>query len=288
MDNNFKLVTLNVGGKLFTTYYDTLKRSSYFQELIQNKKGEQAIAIKSDAQEESFFIDRDGDIFEAIMHYLRSCDILEKTPERLKKLKSEAAFFKFDELVMKVDQAFIIKLNVGGQLFTTFHKTLTQSKYFVNLLSKDSLSGKTMTDKNEIFIDCNGRLFSDVLFYLRTHSVFAKDIDMLRLLQEEAKFYQLDAMVEVSEQEIKNLSENGNQKVPFIVKNADCLKELQGKSNYIVLEEEENHFHVYRVLDVMNVRKNNHCGAHRSSNSCACPREHILKLLLYPTRKQLQ
>ncbi|KAL7314897.1 hypothetical protein PS15m_006412 [Mucor circinelloides] len=110
MDNNFKLVTLNVGGKLFTTYYDTLKRSSYFQELIQNKKGEQAIAIKSDAQEESFFIDRDGDIFEAIMHYLRSCDILEKTPERLKKLKSEAAFFKFDEVVMKVDQALYANL----------------------------------------------------------------------------------------------------------------------------------------------------------------------------------
>lgn len=181
----------------------------------------------------------------------------------------------------------IIKLNVGGQLFTTFHKTLAQSKYFVNLLRKDSLSGKTMTDKNEIFIDRNGRLFSDVLYYLRTHSMFAKDIDMLRLLQEEAKFYQLDAMVEVSEQEIKNLSENDNQKVPFIVKDADCLKELEGKSNYIVLEEEENHFHVYRVVDVMNVRKYSYCARHYSL-TCACPSESILKLLLYPTRKQLQ
>lgn len=182
----------------------------------------------------------------------------------------------------------IIKLNVGGQLFTTFHKTLTQSKYFVNLLNEDSLSGKTMTDKNEIFIDRNGRLFSDVLFYLRTHSVFAKDIDMLRLLQEEAKFYQLNAMVEVSEQEIENLSENGNQKVPFIVKNADCLKGLQGKSNYNVLEEEENYFRVYKVVDVMSVRKQSYCNLHYSSNCCACPSEHILKLLLYPTRKQLQ
>lgn len=182
----------------------------------------------------------------------------------------------------------IIELNVGGQLFTTFHKTLAQSKYFVNLLSKDSLSGKTMTDKNEIFIDCNGRLFSNILFYLRTHSVFAKDIDMLRLLQEEAKFYQLDAMVEVSEQEIKNLSENDNQKVQFIVKDADCLKELEGKSNYIVLEEEENHFRVYKVVDVVNVIRNGFCGIHPLSTPCACPREHILKLLLYPTRKQLQ
>ncbi|KAL9558471.1 hypothetical protein MBANPS3_000889 [Mucor bainieri] len=105
MDNNFKLITLNVGGKIFTTYYDTLKRSSYFQELVQNKKGEQAIAIEEGAQQQSFFIDRDGDTFEVIMHYLRSCDISVKTPAQLKKLKNEAAFFKFDELVLKADQA---------------------------------------------------------------------------------------------------------------------------------------------------------------------------------------
>lgn len=96
---------MNVGGKLFTTYYDTLKRSSYFQELIQNKKGDHAIAIQVEAQQESYFIDRDGDMFEVILHYLRSCDISGKTPAQLKKLKEETAFFKFEELIMKVDQA---------------------------------------------------------------------------------------------------------------------------------------------------------------------------------------
>ncbi|KAF1797790.1 BTB/POZ domain-containing protein [Mucor lusitanicus] len=105
MNNNFKLVTLNVGGRTFKTYYDTLKRSTYFQELIQNKKAEQAIAIESDDQQESFFIDRDGDMFEVILHYLRSCDVSVKTPAQLKKLKNEAAFYKFNELEMKADQA---------------------------------------------------------------------------------------------------------------------------------------------------------------------------------------
>ncbi|GAN04693.1 hypothetical protein MAM1_0071c04157 [Mucor ambiguus] len=105
MDNNFKLVTLNVGGKTFITYYENLKQSDYFQDLIQNKKGEQAIAIKGKAQQESFFIDRDGDTFEAIMHYLRTYEIIEKDPDQLRILEHEAKFFKLKSMAIKINQA---------------------------------------------------------------------------------------------------------------------------------------------------------------------------------------
>ncbi|KAL9558472.1 hypothetical protein MBANPS3_000890 [Mucor bainieri] len=104
MDKNYTLVTLNVGGKTFTTYYDTLKQSSYFQKLIETKKGEQAFIIKEN-DEEVFFIDRDGQVFDEIMHYLRSFEIRVDAIEELEKLKIEAIFFAFTELVSKIEQA---------------------------------------------------------------------------------------------------------------------------------------------------------------------------------------
>lgn len=34
MEENFNLINLTVGEKKFITYYDTLKQSTYFQELV--------------------------------------------------------------------------------------------------------------------------------------------------------------------------------------------------------------------------------------------------------------
>lgn len=180
----------------------------------------------------------------------------------------------------------IIKLNVGGTSFVTFYKTLTQSKFFVSLLSEDVLSNKAMTSNNEIFIDRSGNLFVDILYYLRTHSVFANEIDTLRLLQEEAKYYQLDELAEASEQEIKSLSEIDKQKPTATIIDADKLKCAQGRSNYIVPQDEANQFCVYKVLDVMNLLKA--CRAHNSTLCIRCAPISITKLLLQPTNKQLR
>ncbi|EPB91709.1 hypothetical protein HMPREF1544_01420 [Mucor circinelloides 1006PhL] len=104
MEKNFNVVNLNVGGKIFTTYYDTLKQASYFQELIENNKGEQA-SVTGEDDNQIFLIDRDETVFEEVMYYLRSLDIRVDTPEDLEKLKVEAKFFGVKELVLKVDQA---------------------------------------------------------------------------------------------------------------------------------------------------------------------------------------
>ncbi|KAF1797791.1 BTB/POZ protein [Mucor lusitanicus] len=180
----------------------------------------------------------------------------------------------------------IIKLNVGGTPFTTFYTTLAQSEFFVHLLDESTLSSKTITSNNEIFIDRSGKLFDDILYYLRTHSVFANDFDTLRLLQEEANYYQLEGMVEASEKEIKRLLEIDTEKTSFILKDADTLKE---RSNYIVLAEQADQFRVYEVLDVINVVK--FCTYHGKLYCPGCNGIHssqiIPKLLLYPTNKQL-
>ncbi|KAF1797786.1 hypothetical protein V8B55DRAFT_1548854 [Mucor lusitanicus] len=103
MTKDFEVVKLDVGGKPASTYYDTLKTSTYFQELIKNKEGEQAIVIGT-ADEPTYFIDRDGHVFQKILHYLRSYSIRKKGQDDLKKLRVEATFFKFDALVKEIDR----------------------------------------------------------------------------------------------------------------------------------------------------------------------------------------
>lgn len=54
----------------------------------------------------------------------------------------------------------LVKLNVGGTIFTTFKTTLIRSKYF------DAYFGR-WDNKEEIFIDESPKLFEHVLCYLR-------------------------------------------------------------------------------------------------------------------------
>ncbi|GAN04691.1 hypothetical protein MAM1_0071c04155 [Mucor ambiguus] len=106
MDKNSKLITLNVGGKKFITFCDTLKQSTYLQKLTETKKGDQASIIQKE-NEQIFFIDRDGEVFEEIMHYLRSFEIRVDTVEDLEKLKIEATFFDVKELVLEAEQTLL-------------------------------------------------------------------------------------------------------------------------------------------------------------------------------------
>ncbi|CEP19093.1 hypothetical protein [Parasitella parasitica] len=132
--DNFKLINLNVGGYVCTTYYDTLKRSIYFQNLVLQEKAESAFVNGNDDKE--FFIDRDGDAFQDVMQYLRTYELPVKDIERLKILRSEATFYKFNDMVKKIDEAILftkknnicysvkpifmafdtIKMNESGQL----------------------------------------------------------------------------------------------------------------------------------------------------------------------------
>lgn len=97
------MIRLNVGGEKFITYYETLKQSAYFQELILNKKAKGAMVTGKEKNQE-FFIDRDGDAFQDIMHYLRTYDIQEKGEEQIQILKYEAEFYGFHDMVKQLNQ----------------------------------------------------------------------------------------------------------------------------------------------------------------------------------------
>ncbi|EPB91710.1 hypothetical protein HMPREF1544_01421 [Mucor circinelloides 1006PhL] len=111
----------------------------------------------------------------------------------------------------------IIKLNVGGTSFSTFHGTLAKSNYFANLLSTQSMTSKTLLNKEEIFIDRSGELFRDILFYLRTGFVTSSDKKKLLSLKKEAEFYQLKEMIEAIQQMMvqRSMSQLKQQMVKF-------------------------------------------------------------------------
>lgn len=161
----------------------------------------------------------------------------------------------------------IVKLNVGGELFSTFYDTIIKSSYFLNLLNEEKMSSKTIINKNEIFIDRSGELFRDILYFLRTQLLFASDIKKLRSLQKEAEFYQIEDMIQASNSEIKNLLKD-DQRAPIIITDICKLKSTKENPKYVILEENRVS-KVYEILDLMHVYTNS-CYKHHNSNCNGC------------------
>ena len=99
-------VKLNVGGRLFQTTVETLTKYSgdkltYFKALFSRQW-----QLEKDPNDESIFIDRDGDLFEYILQYLRTG----RTPIDInhallrQDLTVEAQFYKLDALVNLLDE----------------------------------------------------------------------------------------------------------------------------------------------------------------------------------------
>ncbi|CAF3965773.1 unnamed protein product [Adineta steineri] len=111
---------------------------------------------------------------------------LEKELEQLKKDQVDIN----KQLEINADNR--IYLDVGGQLFTTTIRTLTQqinSPFFKVLITEKW--NKTNSIDNPIFIDRDGRLFDHILKYLRTGELIIEDKIVRKELLIEAKYYKL-------------------------------------------------------------------------------------------------
>jgi len=86
----------------------------------------------------------------------------------------------------------LIKLNIGGILFTTTEATLVaQGENFFTPLLRGEIP--TLKDDNgAYFIDRNGRYFEPILDYLRHGNVTLQPNMQLDVLLEEANFYLID------------------------------------------------------------------------------------------------
>lgn len=95
---------LNIGGQMFTTYCDTLIDSSYLQNLEQGVPQSDAIRITDDKEPAIYFIDRDPEILQYIMTYLKTWKMHSTDEHYLRILQREALFYGFDDMVKRIDQ----------------------------------------------------------------------------------------------------------------------------------------------------------------------------------------
>jgi len=82
-----KIVKLNVGGQLFTTYESTLLKSPFFQAIFSGKFGDKQ------SDDGSYFIDRDGEYFKYLLNFLR-CGYVEISTASASLLHREALYFQ--------------------------------------------------------------------------------------------------------------------------------------------------------------------------------------------------
>ena len=97
----------------------------------------------------------------------------------------------------------LVRLNVGGVVFTTRKETLTLgSPYFAAMFGNDMIPGETIDDA--IFLDRNGKLFEYVLDYLRKLDKWSvpSDPDLLLNLYDEAEYFCLDGLIEKIRQRV--------------------------------------------------------------------------------------
>ncbi|XP_036381194.1 BTB/POZ domain-containing protein KCTD21-like isoform X2 [Megalops cyprinoides] len=95
------LVTLNVGGKVYTTSRSTLTR---FPDSMLGTMFSTAIPVKKDSQGH-YFIDRDGKTFRHILNFLRTSHLdLPDNYKEIKLLKREADFYQIEPLIEAVQQ----------------------------------------------------------------------------------------------------------------------------------------------------------------------------------------
>jgi len=102
----------------------------------------------------------------------------------------------------------IVKLNVGGQLFTTTFDTLTKEDSMIRTMFNGTFPVHQVVD-GSVFIDRDPKYFDMVLNYMRSGGLEPpRDKNVLMELWKEAEFYQLTGMIEILENQLKE--ENGS------------------------------------------------------------------------------
>eukprot|EP01112_Ceratiomyxa_fruticulosa_P017831 TRINITY_DN5625_c0_g1_i1.p1 TRINITY_DN5625_c0_g1~~TRINITY_DN5625_c0_g1_i1.p1 ORF type:complete len:160 (-),score=10.66 TRINITY_DN5625_c0_g1_i1:59-538(-) len=97
----------------------------------------------------------------------------------------------------------IVKLNVGGVLFTTTSSTLTShgENFFSGLLS--GRFGDLKDENGAFFIDRNGEYFSHILEFLRTSELTVPQGVDKKLISREARFYSIESLYTMIDAELE-------------------------------------------------------------------------------------
>ena len=132
---------------------------------------------------------------DAAKHFKEACEIFQREATRVREEQQS-----IDAMSKKLDQVHFsstVKLNVGGQHFTTSVQTLTKDP---NSMLAAMFSGRfdmKPSEDGSFFIDRDGTHFRFILNFLRTGKLTLPDgATFTKELEEEAEFYQIQGLID--------------------------------------------------------------------------------------------
>ena len=132
---------------------------------------------------------------DAAKYFKDACEIFQREATRLREEQES-----IDAMSKKLDQVHFsstIKLNVGGQHFTTSVQTLTKDP---NSMLAAMFSGRfdmKPSEDGSFFIDRDGTHFRFILNFLRTGKLtLPEGATFIKELEEEAEFYQIQGLID--------------------------------------------------------------------------------------------
>ena len=134
-------------------------------------------------------------LIDAAKHFKEACEIFQREADRLREEQEV-----IDAISKKLDQVHFsstVKLNVGGQHFTTSVQTLTKDP---NSMLAAMFSGRfdmKPSEDGSFFIDRDGTHFRFILNFLRTGKLtLPEGATFIKELEEEAEFYQIQGLID--------------------------------------------------------------------------------------------
>ena len=132
---------------------------------------------------------------DAAKHFKEACEIFQREATRVREEQQS-----IDAMSKKLDQVHFsstVKLNVGGQHFTTSVQTLTKDP---NSMLAAMFSGRfdmKPSEDGSFFIDRDGTHFRFILNFLRTGKLtLPEGATCTKELEEEAEFYQIQGLID--------------------------------------------------------------------------------------------
>jgi len=155
------VVTLNVGGRLFTTTRTTLTSES--DSVLGRMFDPTSSLPPARMVDGAFFIDANPKVFEVILDFLRHRCILLPPSLPLEAVLAQARYFGLESLLAgegELGAEARVRINAGGAIFETTRATLTgqPDSHLAKLLSKG---------EQELFLDVCPKAFEVLLCFLR-------------------------------------------------------------------------------------------------------------------------